>query len=115
MEYLELVYDANLGAWIYVDIYKTEKSVNFVHQALRRGYFPYSFNFVFGKRGETCQCSFCGKFILMRESTRDHVWPKSLGGIITTTACEECNTKKADTKPIEFAIWWSQIGKAFGE
>jgi 5-methylcytosine-specific restriction endonuclease McrA len=109
----ELIFDAILGAWIWIDIYKTEKRKNsFVNQALKRGFFPYSFNFVFGKRGETAQCSFCGKFLLMREMTRDHVYPKSLGGIITTTACYECNTQKKDVKPIEFAIWASETGFA---
>jgi hypothetical protein len=113
MEYNELIFDANIGAWIYIDIYKPiKKIIGFVNQALKRGFFPYSFNFVFGKRGETAQCSYCGRFFLMREMTRDHIWPKSLGGIITTTACYECNTKKKDKKPIEFAIWASETGFA---
>jgi 5-methylcytosine-specific restriction endonuclease McrA len=43
----------------------------------------------------------------MKEMTRDHIWPKSLGGDITTTACLECNTIKRDMKPIDFAIWFS--------
>ena len=112
MEYNELIYDANLGAWIWYDIYEPAPKRLYSDQILKRGFFPYNFNFVFGKRGETAQCSYCGKFLLMRQMTRDHVWPKSLGGIITTTACYECNFKKKNVKPIDFAVWASQTGFA---
>ena len=109
----ELIYDANLGMWLWYDIYKIEKPrISFVSQALKRGFFPYSFNFVFGKRGDTAMCSYCGRFILMHDLTRDHSYPKSLGGIITTTACYECNTKKKNMKPIEWAVWASETGFA---
>jgi len=102
----ELIYDVQLGAWISIDLAAQglqKKISEFV--AKRRGYFPYSYNFVLGRRGDTAQCSYCGKFILMKEMTRDHVWPKSLGGEITTTACYDCNTKKKDMKPIEWGLW----------
>jgi hypothetical protein len=113
MEYNELLFDANIGAWIWVDIYRVEKRrTSFVNQALKRGFFPYSFNFVFGRRGDSAQCSYCGKFLLMRDMTRDHVWPKSLGGIITTTSCRDCNETKRDAKPIQWAIWSSETGFA---
>lgn len=116
MGYNELVYDANLGAWICYDIYKVEKvRTTFLGQALKRGFFPYSFNFISGKRGDKAQCSYCGRFFFMYDLTRDHVVPKSRGGVITTTSCYECNTKKKDMMPIEFAIWASETGFALRE
>lgn len=51
----------------------------------------------------------------MRDSTRDHVYPKSLGGIITTTACYTCNTKKKNMLPVDWAIAASLSGRVFGE
>ena len=111
----ELVYDIQLNAWISLNLnLKTERAIS-LEQLKRRGFYPYAYNFVYGKRIDTSQCSYCGKFVLMRDMTRDHVWPKSLDGKITTTACYTCNTKKKDLKPIEFAILWSENGKAFGE
>lgn len=105
----ELIYDIQLDAWVSMDlsVLRAEKKIS-EYSLKRRGYFPYSYNFVRGFRGDSAQCSYCGKFILMRDMTRDHVWPKSLGGEITTTACYECNTKKKDMKPIEWAIWFSE-------
>ena len=105
----ELVFDAQLGAWVYLDIYFKVKPSNKLLQ-IKRGFFPYSYNFVLKKRGEEAQCSYCGKFILMRDMTRDHTYPKSQGGKITTTSCKKCNTKKRNLKPIEFALLFCVIG-----
>ena len=110
-----MIYDVQNGVWIYFQYPDSLKKEARKHYALRRGYFPYNFNFVKGHRGDEAQCSYCGIFIPMREQTRDHIWPKSLGGVITTTACSNCNTIKKDMRPIEFAIYWSTRGEAFGE
>lgn len=110
-----LVYNIQLGVWISLDLAQLYiNSKDFLYDFARKGFYPYTYSFTQKVRTDTAQCSYCGKFVLMREMTRDHVWPKSLGGEITTTACSECNTRKRDMKPIEFAIWWSEKGNAFG-
>jgi hypothetical protein len=58
---------------------------------------------VFFRDNYTCQ--YCNTKKLHRELTLDHVFPKSRGGQDTwenlTTACKECNNKKADRTPDE--------------
>lgn len=110
-----MIYDVQVGAWIYFEYPNSLKKEARKHYAQRRGYFPYNFNFVRGHRGDLAQCYLCGDFLPMKQMTRDHVWPKSLGGEITTTACTTCNSRKGNMKPIEFAIFWSLHGPAFGE
>lgn len=73
--------------------------------AIWSGYFPSTFNFVYKKDGKYVQCSYCGIFIHYRAITRDHVYPKSKGGILKTPACEKCNIRKKDMLPIEWAIF----------
>jgi 5-methylcytosine-specific restriction endonuclease McrA len=99
-----MIYDVQLGSWVYFEYPNSLKKEAKKHYALKRGYFPYNFNFVKGHRGDLAQCSYCGKFLPMKQMTRDHIYPKSLGGIITTTACYDCNVNKRDLKPIEFGI-----------
>ena len=99
-----MIYDVQLGTWIYFEYPNSLKKEAKKHYALKRGYFPYNFNFVRGHRGDLAQCSYCGSFLPMKQMTRDHIYPKSLGGIITTTACYSCNVNKKDLKPIEFGL-----------
>lgn len=109
----KLVFDLQLNTWVSLDVELLySRSKDFQYDFARKGYYPYTFNFVKRVRGEMAQCSFCGKFLPMREMTRDHVYAKSQGGEITTTACYNCNTRKRDMKPIEFAVWWSETGNA---
>lgn len=101
----ELVYDVQIEAWVSINLATQRIERKISEYALkRRGFFPYAYNFVRGFRGEEAQCYLCGKFILMRDATRDHTWPKSLGGEFTSVACERCNTTKRNMRPIEWAI-----------
>lgn len=108
MKFTELVFDAHLGAWVYLDIYNDaiyydNKRLKLRH-SLRSGFYPYEYNFLFGRRDGIIQCSYCGIFFPNRLITRDHVYPKSKGGQFTSPACYPCNEAKADTLPIEWAI-----------
>lgn len=75
------------------------------------GNYSLNFNFVLVRNDHHIQCSYCGKFVNEKKITRDHVYPKSKGGLIKSPACKNCNEDKADMKPIEFAIWFSKIGR----
>lgn len=85
---------------------------DWVRAARASGYYPLTFNFVLVKQNKTVQCSYCGRFVHDKELTRDHVWPKSLGGFIKAPACQPCNTVKEDMKPIEFAMYATDTGLA---
>lgn len=108
MKFNELVYDAQLGAWVYLDIYNDavyyDNKRHRLRYSLRSGFYPYEYNFLFGRRDGQIQCSYCGIFFVPRLITRDHVYPKSKGGQFTTPACYPCNETKANTLPIEWAI-----------
>lgn len=49
-------------------------------------------------------CQYCHKEISFKETTFDHVYPKSKGGQLTWTnlvcACESCNSRKDDHLPV---------------
>ena len=75
-----------------------------VYRAARgSGYFPLTFNFVKLEDGKYIQCAFCGAFVFCRKITRDHVYPKSLGGQLKAPACMTCNILKENMLPIEWA------------
>jgi hypothetical protein len=76
------------------------------------GHYPLTFNFIFIKNDKAVQCSYCGFFISEKRLTRDHVYPKSRGGVIKTPSCWQCNFEKEDMLPIQFAVWWSNTGRA---
>lgn len=76
------------------------------------GHFPLTFNFVFIRQDRHIQCSYCGTFVPEKQITRDHVWPKSRGGIIKTPSCLDCNIAKEDMLPIEWAVHASNTGIA---
>jgi len=76
------------------------------------GHFPLTFNFIFIRQDKFAQCSYCGRWVHEKKITRDHVWPKSRGGLIKAPSCIECNIAKESKLPIEFAIWHSQTGAA---
>lgn len=75
------------------------------------GRYPLTFNFVLINRDRFVQCSLCGKWILEKEVTRDHIYPKSRGGEIKTPACLPCNQDKEDMLPIDWAIYAAKEGK----
>lgn len=107
MKFVEFVYDAHIGAWVYLDIYNdvyvpaTKRPIRY---NLRSGFYPYEYNFLFGRRDGQIQCSYCGKFFPTKAITRDHVYAKSRGGQLTTPACYSCNEAKSNKLPIEWAI-----------
>ena len=105
--YTDLVYDAHIGAWTYLDIFNND-ALNKKHPKrfhLRSGFYPYEYNFIFRCRSGQTQCSYCGNFFNTKTITRDHVYPKSRGGVLTTPACYRCNTLKADMLPIDWAVF----------
>lgn len=103
----ELVFDAHIGAWTYVDFYeekKKKKEIRKLNFNMRSGFYPYEYNFLYSRRDGVIQCSYCGKFFIKQVITRDHIYPKSLGGELTTPACNPCNETKANKKPIQWAL-----------
>jgi len=46
------------------------------------------------------KCAYCGRYMEFKESTLDHVVPKSKGGRLTrdnrVVACAKCNTRKGN-------------------
>jgi hypothetical protein len=74
------------------------------------GHYPMTFNFVLQANTKFVQCSYCGCEIPEKQVTRDHVYPKSKGGIIKTPCCINCNIIKEDMKPIEWAMFASERG-----
>jgi 5-methylcytosine-specific restriction endonuclease McrA len=83
------------------------------HQKRQSGHYIFAFTFFPINRQKYIQCSYCGKFVNDKYLTRDHVWPKCLGGQIKTPACLSCNTIKGDMKPIDWAIFSTDVGIAF--
>ena len=78
---------------------------NIYRTAIGSGYFPLTFNFVKLTDGKYVQCAYCGKFIYHRRVTRDHIYPKSKGGVLKAPACMNCNEEKEDMLPIEWAVY----------
>jgi hypothetical protein len=89
---------------------KVVKKRDVYRAALGSGHFPLTFNFPFKRDGRYIQCSFCGIFVYYRYITRDHVYPKSKGGVIKAPACESCNVAKENMLPIEWALYASNHG-----
>lgn len=77
----------------------------------KNGYYPYDFNFVTFQKGNITQCCLCGIFRQSRKLTREHTWPKSLGGIRTYPACKSCNQAKTNMKPIEWVLEAYKTGR----
>lgn len=73
--------------------------------ALGSGHFPLTFNFPHKRDGRYIQCSLCGVFVYYRSITRDHIYPKSKGGLIKAPACVNCNIAKENMLPIEWALY----------
>lgn len=108
----ELVYDAHLGAWVYFDIFNDIFEPKKYHphsKSQRSGFYPYEYNFLFGRRDGLVQCSYCGKFLITKQISRDHIYPKSRGGTMTTPSCYQCNERKANLLPIDWAQKLSTI------
>jgi 5-methylcytosine-specific restriction endonuclease McrA len=53
--------------------------------------------------GQRWECYLCGKFMILRETTIDHVSPVSKGGTNRISNCKpccfKCNNEKADQMP----------------
>lgn len=78
----------------------------------RGGHYPLTYNFVLKKSDRHIQCYLCGMPTPEKRITKDHVYPKSKGGIIKAPACLNCNIAKEDMLPIDFAILYTKEGKA---
>ena len=91
---------------------KRRNKRKWIYRARQAGYFPLEYNFLLWQDDKYIQCAYCGAWIYHKYITSDHVWPKSLGGSLRAPACDECNRLKADMKPIEFALWFSETGRA---
>lgn len=74
----------------------------------RQAFFPMDFNFLLRRQTGLFQCAYCGTFITDKYLSRDHVYPKSKGGNVTTACCAECNEKKKNMLPLEWALHASQ-------
>jgi 5-methylcytosine-specific restriction endonuclease McrA len=72
-----------------------------------QAYYPLDYNFLNKSFDYSVQCSYCGRFQNFSEVTRDHVYPKSKGGITTVPSCYQCNEKKKDMLPIDWAVHFS--------
>lgn len=79
--------------------------------AIGSGHFPLNFNFLLIRNEKFTQCSYCGSFVHEKKLTRDHVYPKSKGGLIKTPCCMSCNVDKEDMLPIEWAIHASKTNR----
>ena len=62
------------------------------------------------------QCHYCGRSVLPRELTMDHVVPVSRGGKTTkgnvVTCCKECNTAKKQLLPMEWEDYLKQFSRS---
>jgi 5-methylcytosine-specific restriction endonuclease McrA len=109
LKFLELIYDYSADKWVWLDIRADAIYVDNIKKKapkrLSRGFYSMDWNFVFGRRGGTVQCAYCGLFISAKEVTRDHVYPRSKGGYSTAPACRPCNEAKIDLRPIEWAVY----------
>ena len=60
-------------------------------------------------------CHYCGKSFPPKELTMDHIVPIARGGKSTKSnvvpACKECNTKKKQLLPMEWAEYLERISK----
>jgi 5-methylcytosine-specific restriction enzyme A len=62
------------------------------------------------------QCHYCGRSVIPRELTMDHVVPVSRGGKTTkgnvVTCCKECNTAKKQLLPMEWEDYLKQFSRS---
>ncbi len=60
-------------------------------------------------------CHYCGKTVLPKELTLDHVVPVARGGRSTkgncVPACKDCNNQKKNLLPIEWDEYLQRLGK----
>lgn len=94
---------------------KIPPSLEWYKTARGSGHYPLTFNFVFVRQDRHVLCSYCGKWVHYKNLTRDHVYPKSLGGYLKTPCCLVCNVYKEDRRPIEWAIFAYENGLDIAE
>jgi 5-methylcytosine-specific restriction endonuclease McrA len=62
------------------------------------------------------KCYYCGRCVLPRELTMDHIVPISRGGKTTkgnvVTCCKECNTAKRQLLPMEWENYLKQLNRS---
>lgn len=108
----ELIYDSNLNKWKWQNtrLFKPPQLTREELGKNKNGFYPFEFNFLDFVKGDVIQCYLCGIFRKSRRMTRDHIYPKSLGGDKTAPACKPCNQTKLDMKPIEWGLHASKYG-----
>ncbi len=52
--------------------------------------------------GGKVHCWYCHGYLYKNISTKDHFFPKSLGGRLSVRCCSECNSLKGDKTPLQF-------------
>lgn len=107
--YVHAIDTGHKGKVIVVD--KDKYTKQRYRAAMNTGHFPLNFNFLLIRNEKFIQCSYCGVFVHDKKITRDHIYPKSRGGIIKTPACMSCNVDKEDMLPIDWAIHASKEGR----
>lgn len=62
---------------------------------------------------EDPRCVYCGEIVTIRNSSIDHVVPRSAGGVSSqrnlVLACAKCNQRKADLSPREIVAWARRV------
>jgi len=71
----------------------------------QKHYYPLDWNFLLQEQTGQFQCSYCGIFLPQKEITEDHIYPRSLGGSVITSACNNCNQLKGNKLPIDWAVF----------
>lgn len=110
----ERQYDRTVNKWVWknvkdMDTSEQEESCRPKrYRNLKNGFYPQEFNFLYYIREPELSCSYCGLTLPTRKLTRDHIYPKSRGGVLVTPCCMQCNQAKGDKKPIEWAIFYSE-------
>ena len=55
-----------------------------------------------GKKLGGDKCWYCGDELYRSTRTKDHFWPKCLGGRLLVVCCRNCNKMKKDYTPMGF-------------
>lgn len=54
-------------------------------------------------------CWYCGEWLFDKSKTKDHFFPKLLGGRLRVICCRNCNGMKGHLTPIAFIAYLHQI------
>jgi Zn-finger protein len=57
------------------------------------------------------KCWYCATDLFPSTKTKDHFWPKSLGGRLCVVSCANCNRMKGNFTPVGFVIYLKELKK----